>query len=84
MVAVTLWCWCARSQRCPAPSGWYVDGARPSGPYELAPVLGRPEDDLDDARRRSAIRGPDPVRGDLYCTGGATLRQDGLSVWCQR
>ena len=84
VVAVALWCCGTRAQRCPAPAGWYVDGARPGGSYELAPVLGKPGDDLTDAVRRRDLPGPDPVRGRLYCTGGATLRQDGLSVWCQR
>ncbi len=42
------------------------------------------DDDLLDARIRRELAGPAPVRGALYCTGGATLRQDGLSVWCQR
>lgn len=83
VVLLVLWCWCSHRQRCAAPAGWFVNGARGST-YELAPVLGRPEDDLLDAWIRRSLRGARPVRGQLYCTGGATLRQDGLSVWCQR
>jgi hypothetical protein len=84
VVAVAIWCWCSRAQRCPAPPGWYVNGARPDGSYELAPILGRPEDDLVDAWLRRELEGPAPVPGRLHCTGGATMRQDGTSVWCQR
>jgi hypothetical protein len=80
----TLWCCAARRQHIPAPAGWYVNGARSTGSYQLAPVLGRAQDDLDDARARRNLPGPAPVDGWLYCTGGATLHQDGRKVWCQR
>ncbi len=85
-LAVLLVAWCCAAHRswCRAPAGWYVDGAQSGGTYELAPVLGSADDDLLDARIRRELAGPAPVRGALYCTGGATLRQDGLSVWCQR
>ncbi len=84
VVLLALWCLCSRQPRCPAPPGWYVDGARPDGSYELRPVLGSPEADLLDAWLRRELSGPEPVRGELYCTGGAHLQQDGTSVWCQR
>lgn len=84
VVLLVLWCWCARRDRLTAPPGWLTAAARPDGSYELEPVLGRPQDDLEDARARRQLPGPDAVRGWLYCTGGATLRQDGHSVWCQR
>ncbi len=84
VVLIVLSCWCSHRQRCRAPRGWYTNGARPSGAYELRPVLGRPADDIEDARHRRTIPGPAAVRGRLYCTGGATARQDGESVWCQR
>lgn len=84
VVALVVWCWCSHARHCPAPPGWYVNGARPSGEYELRPVLGRPQDDLLDAWLRRELSGPSPVAGRVYCTGGATLHQDGLSVWCQR
>jgi hypothetical protein len=84
VVLLVLWCWCVHRHRCRAPRGWYVNGAQPNGAFELRPVLGRPQDDLLDAWLRREIVGPAPVRGRLYCTGGATARQDGESVWCQR
>jgi hypothetical protein len=84
VVLLVVWCCAGHVQRMVAPRGWYVNGARPSGEYELAPVLGRSQDDLLDAWIRREIAGPRPVRGEIYCTGGATLRHDGLSVWCQR
>lgn len=84
VVLLVLWCWCAHRHRCRAPRGWYVNGAQPSGTYELRPVLGRPADDLLDAWLRRELVGTVPVRGQLYCTGGTTARQDGTSVWCQR
>lgn len=84
VVLLVVWCCAAHRHRCPAPPGWYVNGVRPDGTYELAPVLGRAQEDLLDAWLRRELSGPTPVRGALYCTGGATLRHDGLSVWCQR
>jgi hypothetical protein len=83
VLLVVIACLAGR-QSVRAPAGWYVNGARPGGSYQLAPVLGRPQDDLDDARARRSSAESAPVSGWLYCTGGATLRQDGLSVWCQR
>jgi len=65
------------------PSGWYANGARPDGTFELRPVLGRPEDDLEDAHRMLDIAGPEPVAGKLRCRPGS-IRQDGVSVWCAR
>lgn len=84
VLLLALLCHCLRPDRCRAPRGWYVSGARPAGAYEFWPVLGAPQDDLGDARSRRDLPGPAAVRGALYCTGGSTLRQDGLSVWCQR
>lgn len=84
VVLLVLWCWCSRARRFRAPHGWYIGGAQPSGWYRLDPVLGRQEDALPDAWARRNIDGPEPVIGRIHCTGGATPRQDGLSVWCQR
>jgi hypothetical protein len=84
VVLLVVWCCATHRQRCPALPGWYVNGAQPRGSYELWPVLGRSQDDLLDARARRQSEGSLPVPGQLYCTGGATLRQDGSSVWCQR
>lgn len=84
VVLLVVWCCAKHRQRCAAPRGWYVNGAQPRGSYELQPVLGRSQDDLLDAWLQRELAGPAPVRGALYCTGGATLRHDGLSVWCQR
>ncbi len=70
--------------RMSAPTGWYVNGVRPDGAFELRPVLGAPDRDLEDAHARRDIDDPRAFRGWIYCTGGATPRQDGLSVWCQR
>lgn len=66
------------------PPGWYLDGVRPSGMFACRPVLGHPEDDLLDAVRRRVIADDRVIKGRIYCTGGATPRQDGGSVWCQR
>lgn len=84
VLLLVLSCWCSRARRFRAPHGWYVNGAQPSGSFRLDPVLGQPADDLVDARARRNIAGPAPVVGQLYCTGGATARQDGESVWCSR
>lgn len=79
VVLLVFWCWCSHQRRCRAPIGWYVGGAQPSGSFRLDPVLGRPQDDIEDGRRRRNIEGPEPVLGRLDCTNP---RQDGLSVWC--
>lgn len=83
-MALLAFCWIARPAHIHVPRGWYVNGVAPDGLFELRPVLGRPEDDIDDARARRDIRDDRAVLGRLYCTGGATPRQDGTSVWCQR
>lgn len=74
----------ARPTRARCPAGWYVNGVQPSGSFECRPVLGKPENDLLDAVRRVVIDDERRLGGRLYCTGGATPRQDGRSVWCQR
>lgn len=83
VVLLALWCWCSRAHRCPASPGWYVNGAQPSGAYELRPVLGRPQDDLLDAWLRRELSGSEPVHGRIRCAPGE-VRQDGFSVWCRR
>ncbi len=80
----TLWCLVVHQQRIQAPAGWYVNGVRPDGSYELRPVLGRPQDDLTDAWQLIDLDGPAPVRGWIDCDHGAEPRQDGVSLWCQR
>lgn len=77
------WCLAVRVTRCSAPTGWYVDGVRPDGRFELRPVLGEPEHDIVDAVRRVVIEDHRRIEGRIYCTGGSTPRQDGHSVWCQ-
>lgn len=84
VVLLVVWCCASHRQRCPAPPGWYAERVRPSGSYELAPVLGRPQDDLDDARARREIAGPAPVDGWIICTGGArAIVVDYRTVGCQ-
>ena len=70
--------------RCQAPLGWYVNGVDPDGWAEFRPALGDPADDLVDARARRNIPDDRRFRFRIHCTGGATPRQDGRSVWCQR
>lgn len=72
------------SSRVRCPAGWYVNGVRPGGDFECRPVVGEPENDILDAVRRRAIADDRALAGRVYCTGGATPRQDGESVWCQR
>lgn len=77
---LVVWGALVHAQVIHAPPHWYVNGAHPDGWLELRPVLGSPddtgrEDYSTDTRRRVAR---------LYCTGGATPRQDGLKAWCQR
>lgn len=74
------WCLAVQVTRCSVPVGWYVNGVRPDGMFELRPVLGEPEHDLSTEQ----IKDDRSVRGRVYCTGGATPRQDGRSVWCER
>lgn len=76
--------WLFSPRHVNAPHGWYVNGVRPDGAWEMRPVLGRPDDDLLDAVRRRVWEDNRRIRGRLWCTGGATPRQDGASVWCQR
>lgn len=76
--------WLTWPHRIGAPRGWYVNGVRQCGAWEMRPVLGRPEDDLLDAVRRRVWEDDRAVRGQLWCTGGATPRQDGRGAWCQR
>ena len=67
-----------------APRGFYVNGVRPDGRYEMRPVLGRPEADLDDARARREIRDERRIIGWIWCWLPETPRQDGMRVWCER
>lgn len=84
-IALLLFAMVVRPVRARCRPGWYVNGVRPSGVYECRPVLGRPEDDLLDAVRRTVLEQDQrAIRGRVYCTGGATPRQDGAAVWCQR
>lgn len=71
-------------RRCQAPPGWYVNGVDPDGWADLRPVLGDPAADLADARARRDIIDHRRIVVRIHCTGGATPRQDGSSVWCQR
>jgi len=68
----------------PCRAGWYVNGVNQAGIYRCRPVLGRPEDDIDDARSLRNFGDDREELGYLHCTGGATPRQDGSSVWCDR
>lgn len=67
-----------------APAGWYINGVRTDGRYEARPVLGRPEDDLDDARAQRVIRDDRRIVGWIWCWLPTTPRQDGHRVWCER
>jgi hypothetical protein len=83
VVLLVVLCCVVHCQHLRAPAGWYMTRARQDGSYQIAPVLGRPQDDLEDAKLRRDLDGPEPVSGLLHCTG-ATLHQNGTSVWCQR
>lgn len=83
-IVVLAWCCAMHPTSWRAPRGWYVNGVRPTGRFEMRPVLGDPERDLEDARQRINIDDERALEGRIYCTGGATPRQDGSSVWCQR
>lgn len=84
-LALLAWSFALRPHRYRAPSGWYVNGVSPAGAFELRRVLGNPARDLDDAHARRDWSAEDhPIAGQIYCTGGATPRHDGESVWCQR
>lgn len=81
-----VWCCANRPQRARARPGWYINGVRPDGSYEMLPVLGSPERDLDDARARIQIPDDRSLSARIYCTGGAhpIANNDGVSVGCQR
>ncbi len=84
-IAAVLGVVCARNvQRGRCPPGWYVNGVSPEGRYRCRPVLGRPQDDVADAKARREIRDDREVADYTVCTGGATPRHDGRRVWCQR
>jgi hypothetical protein len=86
MLSLILVVWCAftRPQAIHAPPNWYVNGVHSDGWFELRPVLGDPDRDLEDAHARLDIRDGRHVIATLYCTGGAMPRQNGIKVWCQR
>lgn len=77
-----LLCWALRPSSWRAPAGWYINGVRPDGRFEARPVLGRPEQDLEDAWARREIRDDRALAGRIWCRAPATPRQDGLRVWC--
>jgi hypothetical protein len=81
--AVALVIRCERTSH-PCEAGWYINGINPAGIYRCRPVLGRPENDIDDARSLRVFPDDREELGYLHCTGGATPRQDGTSIWCQR
>lgn len=88
MLTVVLLC-CAmvtRPTRARCPAGYDLrTGVRPSGEFRCWPhPVGDPEWD-GTWMRPDRARQPDGAFGArVYCTGGATPRQDGTSVWCQR
>ena len=67
-----------------APAGWFINGVRPDGRYEALPVLGRPENDLDDARAQREIADGRRIIGWIWCWRPETPRQDGWRVWCEQ
>ncbi len=73
------WCCVTYTDRVSAPRGWYVNGVHPDGRFEWRPVLGDPRE-----LHPRPIHDDRHVTGRVYCTGGATPRQNGQKVWCQR
>ena len=80
-----LWCFATRPTGWRSAPGWYMNGVRPDGGFEMRPAaggdpaadgtFGRPDTWPDDER---------VIRGHIYCTGGATPHVSADSVWCQR
>jgi hypothetical protein len=83
-LALLAVCCLSHPARVHAPEGWYVNGVALSGLFELRPVLGRPEDDLEDARRRREIHDDRAITGRIYCLGSTVpINTDGRTVGCQ-
>lgn len=82
LALLTIGAWNPPPRAQIAPRGWYVNGVRPDGRYEMLPALGRPERDLDDAHGRVEISDERKVVGWIWCWLPETPRQDGQKVWC--
>jgi hypothetical protein len=64
-----------RPQRTTAPSGFWINGVRPDGAYELRRQPANPDDETP----------PGVLRGRIYCTGGArAIVVSYRIVGCQR
>jgi len=81
-----LWCFVDRPTRWHAPVGWYIDGARPDGRFEMRPApLGDPNADGTWGHPDVTPDDERAVEGRVYCTGGAHPIVAGPRVvGCQR
>lgn len=84
-IVLLIWCFLVRPTEWHTAPGWYMNGVRPDGWFEMRPAPGgNPEDDGTFGRPDVTPVDERFLVGRIWCTGGATPRVSADSVWCQR
>lgn len=84
-IALLIWCLVAQPNEWHTAPGWYMDGVRPEGWFEMRPAPGgNPEDDGTNGHPDVTPVDERFLIGRIYCTNGTRPHVAAGSVWCQR
>jgi hypothetical protein len=84
-IVLQLWCFAARPVAWRTAPGWYMNGVRPNGDFEMRPSpAGNPDNDGTRGHPDFTPYDERALVGSVYCTGGSTPRVSAHRVWCQR
>lgn len=87
LFALFLYAWscCTYPTHARCAAGWWAPEGVRGGELVCRPrPVGPDERDARGIVVDHSVQPPGETRVRLWCTGGATLRQDGESAWCQR
>jgi hypothetical protein len=84
-LCVYLWALATHPTHMRCPPGWWLpEGARGRVARCRPSPVGVDTRDARGVLVDRTVQPPGEIDVPLYCTGGATLRQDGVKAWCQR